>query len=325
VTRKETLQPWSPLSLVDGSAMKALDPNAYPVVVTPEPTPYRWTELESELARTPARHAPVALSGHGGDALLWFNPWYWAEWLAKGQVPRLARAFYEKERLFGTRLHPALRAGAARKWAAWTGGPTPLPAWLSPDFVARTKAAERRMERPLPASKLDVRGLVADPFWSNIFTWGDPSFTGLPICFRYPFLDLRLLRFVRGLPPDPWLRNKRILRDATLSRLPPAVRQRPKTPLVEATLPGHTDEVIDQLARMVRDAPDLDRFVNREVLVSDLIANGAATVAHSERALSHPLGLAYWLLHLSKPAVPPTRGDAAKPLTSKNYKRRQRD
>jgi asparagine synthase (glutamine-hydrolysing) len=168
---------------------------------------------------------------------------------------------------------------------------------------------------------LDARGLVGDPFWSNIFTWGDPSFTGLPVRFRYPFLDLRLLRFVRGLPPDPWLRNKRVLRDATLSRLPHAVRQRPKTPLVEATLPGHTDEVIDRLARMVQDAPDLDRFVNREALITDLIANGAGTVAQSERMLSHPLGLAYWLLHSSKTAVPPSRGDAAKTFNKQDLQK----
>jgi asparagine synthase (glutamine-hydrolysing) len=159
----------------------------------------------------------------------------------------------------------------------------------------------------------DFRGLWRNPLWSTLCRQGHPSFTGLPVRFRYPFLDLRLLRFVARLPPDPWLVNKRILRDATFSRLPPEVRQRPKVPLVQARLPGHSEEAIEEVAVMVRHAPNLDQFVKREALEAALRANSAGEDARSERALSRPLGLAHWLLHWTRPALP-AKGQAAQLL-----------
>jgi asparagine synthase (glutamine-hydrolysing) len=300
------------VDLIDGSTMPPLDPQAAPLLVTSEPTPYRRTAFEYETARVPAAHAPVALSGIGGDPLLWSSPWYWAEWLARGQVRRLTRAFGDHLRLFGTRLHPALRPGLAGLPARRAAGTTPLPGWLDAEFVARTRALERRPPVRPPAAGLDVRSLSGDPFWTTLCTRGHPSFTGLPVRFRYPLLDLRLLRFAAALPPEPWLQNKRILRDATLHRLPAEVRQRPKAPLVDAPLPGHSAAVMERLSSFVRQVPELDRFLDREAVAAALTMVGDHPSGRGEIELARPLGLAHWLAHRFRPECLPLP-DAAKP------------
>ena len=77
------------LDIVDESTFPPTDPLAEPAVRLPEPTPYRWTNMELEFARRSAAHARLALTGFPGDALLMFVPWYWAEWLARGRLVRV--------------------------------------------------------------------------------------------------------------------------------------------------------------------------------------------------------------------------------------------
>lgn len=286
---------------VDGSEMRANDPRSTPALVTPEPTPYRRTGFEYETARRPANHAPVALTGIAGDALLWFHPWYWGEWLAHGQIVRVAQAHRDNVRLFGTRLHPHLKSLPQYLWSRHVGARQPLPAWLDPDFAARTHARQRRPALTLKAVHQDVRSLAGDSLWSTLFTRGDPSFTRLPIQFRHPFVDLRLLRFITSLPPEPWLINKRILRDTTADRLPTAIRRRPKTPLASAPMPGQSAANTEQLSSFVMEAPGLDRFVNKACLVEILRDNGAPTAQRRNREPELPLGLAEWLVHWSRP------------------------
>ena len=286
---------------IDGSTMPADDPHSRPLLVTPEPTPYRATAFEYETARRPSQHAPVTLSGIAGDALLWFSPWYWSEWLAHGRVLRLARAYGDHFHLFGARPHPHLPAIPKYVWSRRVGGRQPLPAWLDPDFAARIGARQRQTPPTPRAADLDVRSLAGKPLWSTMCTWGDPSFTRLPIRFRCPFLDLRLLRFTGALPPEPWLINKRILRDATVDRLPAAIRGRPKAPLVDAPRPGQSPADCGRLRAFVRDAPGLDRFVDREALVSAMTDAHDSTARRADDALVLPLGLAHWLVHWSRP------------------------
>jgi len=98
-----------------------------------------------------------------------------------------------------------------------------------------------------------------------LFEGYDPGSTGLPLEVRHPFIDVRLIRFLLSLPVVPWCINKHILRRAMSERLPPAILNRPKTPLasdpalhlVERTSVRCLDrfEVNPQLARFI----DLNR------------------------------------------------------------------
>ena len=289
-----------PIDVVDGASFGPEDPLARPPVVTPEPTPYRRTRLEYESTRLLAGHATVALSGLAGDALLGFTPWYWAEWLARGKVIRVGRALADPFRVFGKRPHPRLRTWLAHASSRRSSGRAEVPEWLAPAFGASIGAAERRPELVPRGSARDARSLVGNPLWSGLFTWGDASFTGLPLRFRHPLVDLRLLSFVRSLPPDPWLVDKRILREAARDRLPEEVRTRKKTALVAAAPPGHSPALVEQLIAMVKEAPGLDRFVDRAVLARGLATTDAANQP-ADRALALPVGLAHWLVHRVHP------------------------
>lgn len=283
-----------PIDVLDASSFPAVDPFSTPALLTPEPTDYRPTDFELEYARLPARHAPVALSGHGGDALLMFVPWYWIEWLVRGRVVRLARACADRVRLEGGRPRPHVRAILNATADARRGRRPPSPPWLLSDHPVRgggRTAARRRL--PDPVRALDARSLASDPFWPALFLRGDPSFTREPVRFRYPLLDLRLVRFVRSLAPEPWLVDKRVLRDAASGRLPDRVRERRKTPLVR--VPTSVPPTIHRaLVELVRRSPELDRFLDPAALVAAL---GEESTSRRQRELGRALGLAHWLWH----------------------------
>ena len=65
----------------------------------------------------------------------------------------------------------------------------------------------------------------------SFFESYDAGRTGLPLEYRHPLLDLRLLDYCLSLPLQPWVIKKHILRVAMRGVLPDAVRMRPKSPL----------------------------------------------------------------------------------------------
>ncbi|HWF50480.1 MAG TPA: asparagine synthase-related protein [Solirubrobacteraceae bacterium] len=285
-----------PVDVVDASALSPVEVFAEPALLTPEPTAYHATTFALDFARLPARHAPIALSGHGADTLLKFVPWYWIEWLGRGSPGRVVRAFADQMRLSRSRPRPHARSIAraiVRSRGSWDA---PAPPWLRPEVTAARARHDRvRHLIPPPAGALDARALASDPLWPALFRLGDPSFTRQPVRFRYPFTDLRLVRFVRSLAPEPWLVDKRVLRDSAQGRLPEVITRRPKTALVSVPSivpPGaHRD-----LHELVRQCPELDRFLDRSALM-DSLASANADGAHRQRELSWALGLAYWLWH----------------------------
>ncbi|MGH2717670.1 MAG: asparagine synthase-related protein, partial [Actinomycetota bacterium] len=276
------------VDVIVGNAMPVLSPEEPPSLVTPEPTPYRPTPFQYELARASAGHSPTTLCGVAGDALLLSGPWYWAEWLREGQVVRLAKAWRAQCEL-GGRPHPHLHAGVhhLRRRA-----PHPLPGWLAPELPTTARSIP-----DFPGGR-DARTIAGDLRWSVLFLWGDPTFTGLPVHFRYPLVDLRLIRFVLAIPPEPWLVNKRILREATATRLPAAVRARPKTPLGRGQ-PGWED--VGQVADFVRTVPGFDRFVRPDDLAQALRTRRGPDDYREEGRLERAVGLAHWMSHWRSP------------------------
>jgi asparagine synthase (glutamine-hydrolysing) len=72
---------------------------------------------------------------------------------------------------------------------------------------------------------------LAAPFWQCHLEGYDPGIRLLPVEPRFPFFDLRLVRYLLAIPPIPWCLNKTLLRRAMRGMLPDSVRLRPKTPL----------------------------------------------------------------------------------------------
>jgi asparagine synthase (glutamine-hydrolysing) len=69
------------------------------------------------------------------------------------------------------------------------------------------------------------------PLWPSFFDGLDAAYTRVPLEVAYPFLDLRMLRFLMRVPVVPWCRDKYLMRYAFRDDLPEAVTRRPKTPL----------------------------------------------------------------------------------------------
>jgi asparagine synthase (glutamine-hydrolysing) len=235
----------------------------------------------------------VVLSGDCGDALLGFEPLYWLGWLGHGRLVRTARAFREPGRMSGSRPHPHVRTipGHLRR----TARPVryTVPDWLDRGYADRAGLAAATPRVP---GDLGARGLTTDPLWPGMFRLMDPGSGGVQLRFRFPFCDLRLIRFVRSLAPEPWLVDKRILRDAARERLPARVRDRPKTPLVAAPAGGARAATDEGLRTLVELSVGADRFIDRRRLAAALAGRGKLD-RQGALALNRSLGLLYWLWH----------------------------
>ena len=52
----------------------------------------------------------------------------------------------------------------------------------------------------------------AAPIWQAVFEAYDPGVTAVQVEVRYPYVDIRMLRFLLAVPALPWCRNKYLMR-----------------------------------------------------------------------------------------------------------------
>lgn len=112
--------------------------------------------------------------------------------------------------------------------------PYAMPDYLQPGFAARTQAGERwrtcwtRKPTPTSVRNPEAQRSMLYPDWSE---WTADT---LGTVTRDPYLDLRVVNFVLGVPPVPWAVNKKLLREAMAPYLPREVVTRPKLILGDA-------------------------------------------------------------------------------------------
>jgi asparagine synthase (glutamine-hydrolysing) len=294
-----------PVDELHASSYPDLDPLVPPDYLTPEPTVYRRTGLEYAFVTASAHHSRIALSGLGGDPALRFVPTYWLEWLQTGRWRDLVPTFTQYVKLLGRRPPLYLKA-VARYRRRRDIPPPPVPACLDTGLVERLALNERRAE--MYARTQQATGALAmtdSPFWQDLFGWADAGFTRLPIVFQHPFFDIRLLEFVRAIPPIPWLVQKTILREAMSGALVEEVRLRKKTLLAANPFVAlaRARGIQPNLEELVSRAPGLDQFVDRQQLKSLLPSiPESGTDAVTRHAIQASLGLAHWLLHWKRPS-----------------------
>jgi asparagine synthase (glutamine-hydrolysing) len=273
------------------------EPPECPPYVPPEPSIDPSTTPDYDLLQRAAAHGRVLLNGLGGDPALMFVPSYWIEWLREGQFRRLLEAQWHYMRLYHRRPPLYFRAGL-RHWRRSSERPS-LPRWLDLDFAAEF-GLQARQEDVTVASRgrIDRRGMSTDPTWANFFAMADPGFSSLPVKVRFPFFDLRLVRFLQAVPPVPWFVRKKLLRDAMQGVLPEPVRTRPKT-----SLAGDPYQTLARqqgwgphLIQLAMTAPDLDRYMNRDRLAAALQSLAEAD-DHTRWLVRTSLALASWLRH----------------------------
>ena len=99
---------------------------------------------------------------------------------------------------------------------------------------------------------------VTDPYWVIGFQQEDAAYWDVPLEFRYPYFDIRLVRYLLRVPVVPGFSNKRLLREVMRGKLPEMVRLRPK-----ATLAGKPKHLYaDWVCRSNRPGPELARYVD---------------------------------------------------------------
>lgn len=204
-----------------------------PLLSRPEPVESPLLKIEVDQWRQAIAHAPVLLTGLGGDPLMRETPSRLTRLAMRGRLPR---AMWEAAEYAW--YHRRMPRPGVRTW--WRGRDRletlGIPEWIDADFARRMDLGARMEAFAAPPAdphplRPETEEQLASPFWPAIFAGYDAGFTGMPLEVRHPFFDLRLLRFVLRVPPAQWYNDKGLLRIGMRGRLPEPLLRRPKTPL----------------------------------------------------------------------------------------------
>jgi len=269
-----------------------------PLLARPEPVESPLLAIEADQMRQAASHAPVLLTGLGGDPLMRETPSRLTHLAARG---RLLRAAWEAAEYAA--FHRRLPRPGVRSWLRSRGArATPLaaaPAWIDEDFARRVDLPARiAAANAAPVERHPLRPgtweQLSSPFWASVFGYYDPAATGLPLEVRHPFFDVRLIRFVLRVPPAQWYNDKGLLRIGMRGRIPGPLLRRPKTPLrgdpFSARLRAHGAAWLGGRTLGPEVAPWIDA-----ARVARIVGGRAEGVPEPLWIHLRPLGLSLWL------------------------------
>lgn len=188
----------------------------------------------SEIVRAAGGH--VLLTGQGPDEYLRGSMFFFADWLARGQVGAAAREMLRRaaigrvsfwELAYRNAVVPLLPS----RWQQWLGPEvTRLAPWLRKTVAQRYHLRERQFELALYGGRIGhkyshsmTRTMVAVGKLLGHLVLDDA------LDVRHPFLDRRLVEFGLGLPPTLTTRphaSKWVLREAMRGIVPELVRTR---------------------------------------------------------------------------------------------------
>jgi len=184
-----------------------------------------------------AKQAQVWFFGEGPDNALVFEWQPYLRWLYKrADLFRLGDAVVKYIRSKQVwEWHSTISKYTARRHASERNLQLGLPPWLNEDLVKELHLIARAHQSVESAKKhlWHPRAVASfsDPLWPCFLEQFDPSVWGSPLVWRHPYLDLRVLTFLLSVPPIPWARNKRLIREAMRGVLPQEVLSRRKSPL----------------------------------------------------------------------------------------------
>ncbi len=285
-----------PLTILRGDGYGPFDRFGEAPGLFPEPTNKPFAAIELDTAREAAKHARVMLTGWDGDTLLSESPRAYFRHL--GRTGRWARLLAEAPR-YAWREKKLVPAGFLSRFL----GVAPetaarLPAWLEPGFARRHRLAERVAQAhsearvPHPTRPYAMRALEYLQGDALFFEGYDPGCTGVPLEYRHPFMDLRVVEHALSLPPFPWCVRKEILRAAMRGRLPERVRLRPKTPLAGYPHLAFPHPARDMAAALGAAHPVWE-FIDRDRMHSSCATDDPDLAWTNFR----PLALGLWLQH----------------------------
>ncbi len=238
----------------------------------PEPVEDPFFAGISDAHRDISADGRVLLSGEGGDDLMDFQMWpYVRDLRLRGEWRQLLTdvANYLWVRPFPWR---GLRVRTLRLLGKDPDQPL-YPQWLAPEFSRRANLEARWKEEgqqpkswPMHPIHPGAYASLASPLWTHLFEHEDPGATRCLVETRHPFLDLRMVNFLLGIPTFPWFFRKTLLREAMTGRLPERVRTRPKTPLQGDPVLAQIQRTGSEKLKKMPLSQDLDRYVDRSAL-----------------------------------------------------------
>jgi asparagine synthase (glutamine-hydrolysing) len=164
-------------------------------------------------------------------------------------------------------------------------------ALLAPSITEHIKIPKQWWQFPNQPQKHPWRphtySYLTSHYWTLGFQQYDAANWHAPVEFRYPYFDIRLVRYLLRVPVLPlWSSNKGLLREAMRGKLPELVRIRPKAPL--AGEPGHS--YADWVLRNNMPGAQVARYVDANRVTRLLGETGSdqeAAVAQRLIALNH--------------------------------------
>lgn len=259
-----------PIHFIVGDNYQLFERWDQPETSFPEPLHAPLAAQTADMVRSAAKLGRVFLAGWDGDALLSESLRPYFKSLARSRryvrlAVELLRYAISQRQLVPPDLLQWLR-GNPPQVSPDAAADEGYPDWLNPDLEERFNLRARwRQHRGWPRTDHPTRP-YAYTIYSvpnlGLFDHYDAGALGVPIEYRHPLMDLRLLDYCLSLPLQPWVVKKHILREAMRDVLPEQVRTRPKSPLagqpwhelLKKTAAGNFDSIpwVKDLARFVK-------------------------------------------------------------------------
>ena len=257
----------------------------------------------TEGYRVASAHSRVVLYGEGPDNLLTYE---WQPHLRhlqnQGRWFRAGRDVTAHVR--SHRRVPLLSSIPAmlRERRPAGGSERRLPDWLGRNIIERLEMERRWTHRPRfapvvhPLRPIGYESLQTTG-WQRLFRGVNMPEGPATLEIRYPYLDIRLVRFMLQLPAMPWCRKKYLFRCAFKGLLPDTLLQRPKTPL-----PVWPDHVLAERLGLPRVVPS-SRLAN--YWEPHRFPNAMPKQFFEFHLLSRFVALSHWLFGLDSRSMQP--------------------
>lgn len=261
-----------------------------------------WPAYMAVFRQMSSRHR-TGFTGHGSDPLFVPSPGHYRQLLGSGQWVRFIRDAFQYYKVHHRRPPLGIRSGLKSTYERSPWRPA-LPVWLRPEIVQQTGLLDRFASLagnamglgPVlhPERDAAYRDL-SSPIWPFTLLRFDPQTTGVPLEFRHPYRDLRLVEFALSMPASPWFYNKQLLRSASAGVLPDKVRLRRKAmPLVSPVHRGVLAKGTVDLGRRLQDCGEAARFIDMRHYGSLINCPGRLKPDEADQ-VTLPVSFADWL------------------------------
>jgi len=293
-----------PIAYLSADSYKPFERWNQPTMQTPEPVESYFGAVAYDADTIASQHTRVLVGGLGGDGYSLSLRTYILDRLRNHQFSELWKEYGSYLLAFWDRPSARLltsfkiRLGLVKRQE-----PTPFPRWLNESLVEELKLRDRwTHSSPATPPKDDLRAWARAAFasdgWASEFEACDPGVTNLPVEYRQPLFDIRLVSYSLSLPPVPnWL-DKRFLRSSSRGLLPRTVRLRPKTTPAGDPVKEYLRQPEAQWIDDFKHMPELEHYVVRDRVPAVTSSNNHYVDESSARPYYlhlRPLALNKWM------------------------------